>query len=54
MGGTLIGNACQYTPDIFFFSVILFFGTFLLSSVLKGLKTSPYFPAWVGIYYLLD
>ena len=42
-----MGNACPYVPDIFFFSVILFFGTFALASTLKKFKFTPYFPAKV-------
>ena len=46
-GGTLVGEWCNYVPDIFFFSVTLFFGTFLLASSLKKFKTSNYFPSFV-------
>ena len=51
-GGTLVGEWCNYVPDIFFFSVTLFFGTFLLASSLKKFKTSNYFPSFVR--YALD
>ncbi len=34
-------------PDIFFFSVILFFGTFALAFALKKFKLTPYFSAKV-------
>jgi len=42
--GDLEGGGCKYSPDIFFFSVILFFGTFLFCSTLKKFKLSPFFP----------
>ena len=49
-GGTLEGEWCNYVPDIFFFSVTLFFGTFLFASSLKQFKTSNYFPSFVSIW----
>ncbi|XP_051996414.1 electroneutral sodium bicarbonate exchanger 1-like [Xyrauchen texanus] len=49
--GQFIGTSCghhgPYTPDVLFWSAILFFGTFLLSSFLKQFKTSRYFPTRV-------
>ncbi|XP_065120642.1 electroneutral sodium bicarbonate exchanger 1 [Paramisgurnus dabryanus] len=49
--GQFIGSACghhgPYTPDVLFWSAILFFGTFLLSTFLKQFKTSRYFPTRV-------
>lgn len=47
-GGTLEGEWCNYVPDIFFFSVTLFFGTFLLATWLKQFKMSRYFPNFVS------
>jgi len=47
LSGELEGSSCKYVPDIFFFSVILFFGTFLLCSTLKKFKLTPFFPAKV-------
>lgn len=46
-GGVLEGEWCNYVPDIFFFSVTLFFGTFMCASTLKSFKTSRYFPNFV-------
>ncbi|XP_073707588.1 electroneutral sodium bicarbonate exchanger 1 isoform X3 [Garra rufa] len=49
--GQFIGSSCghhgPYTPDVLFWSAILFFGTFLLSTSLKQFKTSRYFPTRV-------
>ncbi|TRY54963.1 hypothetical protein DNTS_020724 [Danionella cerebrum] len=49
--GQFVGPACghhgPYTPDVLFWSAILFFGTFLLSGFLKQFKTSRYFPTRV-------
>lgn len=52
MHGEFIGSACghhgPYTPDVLFWSCILFFATFIVSSTLKTFKTSRYFPTRVG------
>ncbi|XP_023655357.1 electroneutral sodium bicarbonate exchanger 1 isoform X4 [Paramormyrops kingsleyae] len=49
--GQFLGTACghhgPYTPDVLFWSVILFFSTCALSSFLKQFKTSRYFPTKV-------
>jgi hypothetical protein len=45
--GSLSGESCQYVADIFFFSAILFFGSFLLCTALKRFKQTPFFPSWV-------
>ncbi|XP_057342593.1 electroneutral sodium bicarbonate exchanger 1 isoform X2 [Manis pentadactyla] len=49
--GEFMGSACghhgPYTPDVLFWSCILFFTTFILSSTLKTFKTSRYFPTRV-------
>jgi ABC-type multidrug transport system fused ATPase/permease subunit len=34
-------------PEVFFMSVILFFGTFSMAMTLKGMKSKPYFPSQV-------
>uniref|UniRef100_A0A2K6RH75 Anion exchange protein n=1 Tax=Rhinopithecus roxellana TaxID=61622 RepID=A0A2K6RH75_RHIRO len=51
MHGEFMGSACghhgPYTPDVLFWSCILFFTTFILSSTLKMFKTSRYFPTRV-------
>ncbi|TFK14737.1 Electrogenic sodium bicarbonate cotransporter 1 [Platysternon megacephalum] len=44
VGGHLVGNSCNYVPDITFMAFILFLGTFLCSMMLKSFKTSHYFP----------
>ncbi|KAK5921653.1 hypothetical protein CgunFtcFv8_019000 [Champsocephalus gunnari] len=50
-GGVFEGSACgplgPYVPDVLFWSVILFFTTFFLSSFLKQFKTKQYFPTKV-------
>ncbi|KAG7469892.1 hypothetical protein MATL_G00133590 [Megalops atlanticus] len=49
--GEFVGPACAdhgpYIPDVLFWSVILFFTTFFLSSFLKQFKTKRYFPTKV-------
>ncbi|XP_033021110.1 sodium bicarbonate cotransporter 3 isoform X13 [Lacerta agilis] len=49
--GVFVGSACghhgPYFPDVLFWSVILFFTTFFLSSFLKQFKTKRYFPTKV-------
>uniref|UniRef100_A0AAY4CU68 Anion exchange protein n=1 Tax=Denticeps clupeoides TaxID=299321 RepID=A0AAY4CU68_9TELE len=45
--GTACGHHGPYTPDVLFWSVILFFLTFFMSSFLKQFKTSSYFPTRV-------
>ncbi|XP_069509506.1 electroneutral sodium bicarbonate exchanger 1 [Ambystoma mexicanum] len=51
MQGHFLGPACghdgPYTPDVLFWSCILFFTTFAMSSTLKTFKTSHYFPTKV-------
>ncbi|KAH1166206.1 anion exchange protein 4 isoform X1 [Mauremys mutica] len=44
VGGHLVGNSCNYVPDITFMAFTLFLGTFLCSMMLKSFKTSRYFP----------
>lgn len=48
-GGQLVGNSCDYVPDITLMSFILFFGTYTCSMALKKFKTSRYFPTTVSI-----
>uniref|UniRef100_A0A3P8UXM6 Anion exchange protein n=1 Tax=Cynoglossus semilaevis TaxID=244447 RepID=A0A3P8UXM6_CYNSE len=49
--GHFVGTACghhgPFTPDVLFWSTILFFSTFFMSSFLKQFKTSRYFPTKV-------
>ncbi|KAF6737640.1 Electroneutral sodium bicarbonate exchanger 1 [Oryzias melastigma] len=49
--GQFVGTACghhgPYTPDVLFWSAILFFSTFFMSASLKQFKTSRYFPTKV-------
>uniref|UniRef100_A0A8C9W7W2 Anion exchange protein n=1 Tax=Scleropages formosus TaxID=113540 RepID=A0A8C9W7W2_SCLFO len=49
--GDFVGPACShhgpYIPDVLFWSIILFFSTFFLSSFLKQFKTKHYFPTKV-------
>ncbi|XP_026209648.1 electrogenic sodium bicarbonate cotransporter 1-like isoform X2 [Anabas testudineus] len=46
-GGRLVGEACDYVPDITLMSFILFFGTYTCSMCLKKFKTSRFFPTTV-------
>uniref|UniRef100_A0A3B5MW86 Anion exchange protein n=1 Tax=Xiphophorus couchianus TaxID=32473 RepID=A0A3B5MW86_9TELE len=46
-GGLLVGEACDYVPDITLMSFILFFGTYTCSMALKKFKTSRFFPTTV-------
>lgn len=46
--GPACGHDGPYTPDVFFWCCILFFCTFILSSLLKKFKTSRYFPTRVS------
>uniref|UniRef100_A0A8C5C0E6 Anion exchange protein n=1 Tax=Gadus morhua TaxID=8049 RepID=A0A8C5C0E6_GADMO len=43
-GGTLVGSACKYVPDLALMSFILFFGTYSMTVSLKKFKSSRYFP----------
>lgn len=45
--GSACGHLGPYVPDVLFWSVILFFTTFFLSSFLKQFKTRSYFPTKV-------
>ncbi|XP_035714213.1 electroneutral sodium bicarbonate exchanger 1 isoform X3 [Folsomia candida] len=45
--GILVGEGCRYYPDVFFLSVLLFVGTFLISIHLKDFKTQAFFPTKV-------
>lgn len=51
LNGEFVGSACShdgpYVPDVLLWSVILFFTTFFLSSVLKQTKNKRYFPTKV-------
>ena len=44
---------CNYTPDIFFLSLCLFFGTFFLASFLKKFKFTSFFPNKVCVVDIL-
>lgn len=46
-GGEWRGVGCQYVPDVFLFSVVLFAATFILATSLKSFKFTNYFPTWV-------
>ncbi|CAL8278450.1 unnamed protein product [Merluccius merluccius] len=43
-GGSLVGSACKYVPDLALMSFILFFGTYSMTVTLKKFKSSRYFP----------
>ncbi|XP_072316406.1 sodium bicarbonate cotransporter 3-like isoform X2 [Eucyclogobius newberryi] len=48
LGGVFVGSACgpdgPFVPDVLFWSIILFFSTFILCSFLKQFKTKRCFP----------
>ncbi|XP_073906127.1 electrogenic sodium bicarbonate cotransporter 4 isoform X2 [Castor canadensis] len=46
-GGHLLGNSCQFIPDLALMSFILFFGTYSMTLTLKKFKFSRYFPTKV-------
>ena len=46
--GVLTGDGCEYTPDVFFFSCILFAGTFFIAKNLKVFRQQPFFPGFVS------
>ncbi|XP_064475262.1 sodium-driven chloride bicarbonate exchanger-like isoform X3 [Ornithodoros turicata] len=47
LGGIVRGNGCQYVPDVFLFSVLVFAATFTLAVFLKDFKVTSYFPTSV-------
>lgn len=54
MNGTLTGNGCftpVYAADIFLMSIILFFGTFVVSVILKDFKNSLFFTSNVRQFF---
>uniref|UniRef100_A0A3B4AYG2 Uncharacterized protein n=1 Tax=Periophthalmus magnuspinnatus TaxID=409849 RepID=A0A3B4AYG2_9GOBI len=53
-GGSLVGKACKYVPDLALMSFILFFGTYSMTISLKKFKSSRYFPTKVGIALISD
>lgn len=48
-GGTLQGDCGGYVPDVFFFSLLLFFGTFFLANTLVHFRHSLFFPTFVSM-----
>ncbi|XP_061393946.1 sodium bicarbonate cotransporter 3 [Musca vetustissima] len=50
--GTLVGVDCEQpdTSNIFLMSVLLFIGTFIISTILKDFKTARFFPTVVRQY----
>ncbi|XP_058976748.1 sodium bicarbonate cotransporter 3 isoform X1 [Musca domestica] len=50
--GTLVGMDCEQpdTSNIFLMSVLLFLGTFIISTILKDFKTARFFPTIVRQY----
>jgi sodium bicarbonate transporter 10 len=45
-----LSPGCSYVPNAFFVSCLLFLGTFLISTTLKGAKATGYGPAWLRAY----
>lgn len=50
LGGSVTGDACaeKYVSDVFFFSLLLFIGTFFLATVLVRFRHSLFFPTFVS------
>lgn len=49
-GGDAIGDGCDpphYAPDVFFFSILLYLGTFGVAVILKDFKMTTLFPTFV-------
>ncbi|XP_068960476.1 anion exchange protein 4 [Petaurus breviceps papuanus] len=46
-GGQPRGLGCHFVPDVAFFSLLLFFATFLCATILKHFKSSHFFPSMV-------
>ena len=56
LGGTLVGSGCHtkhYVADVFFFSCIVFLGTFAMAYTLKHFRTARFFPSIVRMLQLL-
>lgn len=54
LNGTLIGTDCdkqEPVPNVFLMSVVLFFGTFTTSIILKDFKTALFFPSKVSQWH---
>lgn len=52
LNGTVVPESCldfKYVPDVFFLSVILFFGTFALAFALKYSRNTGFFPTRVRV-----
>ncbi|XP_021358103.1 electroneutral sodium bicarbonate exchanger 1-like [Mizuhopecten yessoensis] len=49
--GTLAGEGCEehaeFKPNVFFLSILLFLGTYVIASTLTGMKTGQFFPSAV-------
>ena len=48
--GLIAGKACNYVPNAFLMSTLLFIGTFLISWNLKKFKSASFFPAKVRAF----
>ena len=48
LDGELVGADCNYADSVFFFSVCLFFGTFVIAMTLKSFKSSRFLPNMVS------
>jgi len=49
--GSMMGDGCDtphYVPDVFLMSLVLFFGTFIISVHLKDFKNALFFPSKVS------
>jgi len=46
--GTMMRDTPHYVPDVFLMSLVLFFGTFIISVHLKDFKNALFFPSKVS------
>ena len=49
--GTLVGDGCDIHksfPDVFFLSILLFLGTFVIASTMSNMKSGRFFPSAVS------
>ena len=54
-GGLPYGTGCDtihYVPDVFFFSCLLFIGTFALAMALTKFRTTNFFPNKASVYWM--
>jgi hypothetical protein len=48
MNGTMMGDGCDYVPDVYLMSIVLLCGNFVVSILLKDFKNGRFFPSKVS------